>query len=240
MTNVRMKIATANVEGFKSIFNNINMLVDTITFECYNDRVEINALDKSKTTFISCVMNTDYFEEYECPDPDRFNIDTTEFKKIIKSCKDDLSILFDDSAVGIHSTTKQFKIYQVNDDLTTPKLPNLDYFVKFEIPLQYLKGMVKDIELFAKDVTINASRDQIIFSTTGTSGEFRDTYTVDGDFSPTQVKLSTEKLSTCLGSDKVTKDVELQMATDMPLVLLQKTEGIEVTYLIAPRIDVSE
>ena len=237
---VKMEIAPANVNSFKSIFNSINTIVDTLTFECYNDRVEINALDKSSTVFISCVMTTDYFESYSCEDPDRFNIDVTEFKKIIKSCNNDLTLEFTNEDIEIKSTTKTFHIYLVNDDLNAPKPPSLDYSVRFEVPIKYLKSMVKDIELFAKDVTINASGNQVSFTTSGTSGKFNDTYTVDDDLTPAKVKISTEKFSTCIASDKVSEDVGLEFSTDMPLLLLQESEGIRLMYLIAPRIDVSD
>ena len=236
----KMQIAPANVNSFKSIFNSINTIVDTLTFECYNDRVEVNALDKSKTVFMSLVMNNDYFESYSCSDPDRYNIDVTEFRKIIKSCSKDLSLEFSSNEVIITSTTKTYTIYQVNDDLDTPKPPTLDYATRFKVPINHLKGMIKDIELFAKDVTITAMKDAVSFSTEGTSGKFEDTYTVDGEFSPATVRISTEKFATCIASDKVSDDVELQFDTDMPLILLQEAEGIKLMYLIAPRIDVSD
>lgn len=237
---VKMEIAPANVNSFKSIFNSINTIVDTLTFECYDDRVEINALDKSRTVFISCVMTADYFQSYDCADPDRFNIDVTEFRKIIKSCNKDLTLEFTNEEIVIQSTTKTFSIYQVNDDENAPKPPTMDYAVRFNVPIKYLKSMVKDIELFAKDVTIKTSSNQASFSTSGTSGKFNDTYTVDDDLKPAKVKISTEKFSTCIASDKVSDDVELQFDTDMPLLLLQEAEGIRLMYLIAPRIDVSD
>ena len=224
--NAKMVIAPANVESFKSIFNSINTIVDTITFECYPDRVEINTLDKSKTTFISCVMDSRYFDE--------------EFRKIIKSCKNDLTLEFDNECIHIHSTTKRFKLYQVNDDLASPKPPSLDYVARFTIPFKHLKEVVKDIELFAKDITINASKNQVTFTCSGTAGEYCDTCTVDGDFSPKTVKLSTEKLLTCLGSNKVSDEIEVHIETDMPFLMYQKAEGICMMYMIAPMIDVSD
>lgn len=238
--NAKMVIAPANVESFKSIFNSINTIVDTITFECYPDRVEINTLDKSKTTFISCVMDSRYFDEYSCDEPDRFNIDTTEFRKIIKSCKDDLTVEFDNECIHIHSTTKRFKLYQVNDDLASPKPPSLDYAIRFNIPFKHLKEVVKDIELFAKDITIKTSNNQVNFTSSGTAGEYCDTYTVDSDLSPKIVKLSTEKLLTCLGSNKVSDEIEVHIETDMPFLMYQKAEGICMMYMIAPMIDVSD
>lgn len=237
---VQMQIAPANVNSFKSIFNAINTIVDTLTFECYNDRVEVNALDKSKTVFMSLVMSTDYFDSYSCADPDRFNIDVTEFRKIIKSCNAELGLDFDSEKVVIKSTTKTFTIYQVNDDLDTPKPPSLDYSTKFEVPVKYLKSMIKDIELFAKDVTITARDNAVSFSTEGTSGKFEDTYALGDNISPATVRIATEKFATCISSDKVSDDIELQFDTDMPLILVQENEGIRLMYLIAPRIDVSD
>ena len=240
MANVKMEIANANVNSFKSIFNSLNTIVDTLTFECYQDRVEINALDKSHTVFISCVMGNSYFCSYECNEEDRFGIDTTEFRKIVKSCKDSLILEFDNEAVIINSNSKTFKIFQVNDDLNTPKPPEMEYFVSFEIPISFLKSMLKDIELFAKVVTLKSSGNQVSFSCEGTSGKFNETYTVDDDFSLKKVSISTEKFATCIASDKVSDNVELQIETDSPLILKQSAEGIKLNYLIAPRIDVSE
>ena len=240
MTNVKMMIATANVNSFKSIFNSINTIVDVLTFECYHDRVEINALDKSHTVFISCTMNTSYFSTYECAEEDRFSIDTTEFRKIVKSCKGTLALEFDNESVTINSNSKTFKIFQVNDDLNTLKPPKMEYFVSFEVPISFLKSMLKDIELFANVVTIKPSGNQVSFSCEGTSGKFNELYTVDDDFSLKKVNISTEKFATCIASDKVSDNIVLQIETDSPLIMCQKAEGIELNYLIAPRIDTSE
>lgn len=237
---VKMQIAPANVNSFKSIFNSINTIVDTLTFECFADRVEVNALDRSKTVFVSLIMDTGYFDSYECSDPDRYSIDVTEFRRIIKSCNTDLSLEFSTNDVVIRSTTKTFTIHQVNDDLDTPKPPAMDYATRVTLPIKNLKGMIKDIELFAKDVTITAKDNQVSFTTEGTAGKFEDTYMVDDDITGATVKISTEKFNTCISSDKVSDNVELQFDTDMPLVLLQVNEGIRLMYLIAPRIDVSD
>ena len=236
----KMEINPPNIEGFKSIFNNLGDVVDTVVFECYNDRVEFNALDRSSTVFLSCIFGMDYFLSYECPESDRFSIDSTEMKKVLKSCRDELTLTFDDSSLMIESTTKKFQLVLIDENYDPIRPPQVEHFVKFDVPVKYLKSMVKDIELFAKDVTINTLGNQVSFNTEGHSGKFMDIYEVNDDFSPKKVKVSTDKLKTCLGSDKVSDDMILEIDTDMPLILRQEGEGISLTYMIAPRVDVSE
>ena len=82
MSLVKMEINPANVNSFKSIFNSIETIIQSITFECFPDKVEINCIDGSKTVFMSCELHKSYFKEYVCEESDRFTIDTVFLKKI--------------------------------------------------------------------------------------------------------------------------------------------------------------
>lgn len=237
---VKMEIAPANVNSFKSLFNSIEAVVDSITFECYLNRVEINSLDKSKTIFMNIVLERNYFEDYSCDESDRFTIDVVNLKKILKSCKNDLGLEFDDNYCTIFSGTKRFQLVQSNDDLSSQKPQDFNLYAQASIPIKYLKGMVKDIELFASDVVIKVRDNQFTFTTDGVMGNFTDTYTVNESFSPQTVKIRTEKLNICLGTDKVADDMEFDIGTDMPLIIRVINDGIFVKYMIAPVIDVSD
>lgn len=243
-----MEIAPANVNSFKSIFNNLDTIIEYLTFECYMDRVEINCLDKSKTICMNCTLFPSYFDEYECSESDRFTIPTHQMKKILKSCKKELKLVFDDFSLNMVSLTKSFELILINDDYVAPKpqIPRLP--ARASIPIAYLKSMVKDIEMFAYDINLITSETSFLFSSEGIEGKFTDEYPVDdpypSDLNPKKrsqkVKISSDKFSTCIGADKVSDEVEFDVGTDMPLILGMKNEGIELKFMIAPKVDISE
>lgn len=237
---VKMMIAPANVNSFKSLFNSIESVIDSITFECYKDRVEINSLDKSKTIFMNIILENSYFEEYICEESDRFTLDVVNLKKILKSCKDELIIEFDEFYCNIKSKTKKFQLVQSGEDFASQKPADFQLYAQASIPIKYLKSMIKDIELFAADVIINVSDNQFTFTTDGVMGKFTDTYTVNESFNNQSVKVRTEKFNICLGADKVSDEMELDIGTDMPLIIRVQNEGIFVKYMIAPVIDMSD
>ena len=138
-----------------------------------------------------------------------------------------------------------------NDDLaaTKPRLFSLQ--AKADVPINFLKSMLKDMEIFSHDVTIFAFDGGVRFNSGNDEwnlGTFEDNYETDIEYNPETnpkkreqvVKVSTEKFSTCIGADKVSDMVNLDIATDMPLILTMKNEGIVLQYLIAPKVDMSE
>ena len=231
--NVVMEIVDVN--SFKSIFSTIDSIIESVTFECYEDRVEINALDKSNTIFMSCKLYEDYFVKYNIKEPDRFSVDVSELKKCLKSCKNNLIVKFDESYCHLISESKKFKIFLLNDDFSTPK-PKMgrEYDYSTHVPVKEMKEMTKNIELFSRDVNIITSPDDISFCTQSHMGEFSCSYGAsDGEMKETDNYYSIEKVKTCLGSDKVADSVLLQGCTDYPLFLTFENDGINVQYMIA-------
>lgn len=225
----------SDVVGFKSIFNSIDALIDNLTFECYDDRVEINVIDGSRTVFMSCTLESHYFCEYRISEVDRYSIDVTEFKKILKSCKDELKILFDETC-SIQSGAKLFKIGLLNDDFSVQK-PSISRgaFEDAHVPVKFMKDTTKDVMMFANDVKITFKGNIVTFSTYGTMGNFSCEHLEEHEFdSSVESYYAIEKIKNSLGADKVSDEVMISMQQDSPLFLIFSGEGITVEFMIAP------
>ena len=84
-----MKLELYNPSIFKEVFDCISHIVDECKLEFSNFGLTINALDKSHITFISLDFKYDLFDTYEVPENESVLIDTVEFIKVLKRCKND-------------------------------------------------------------------------------------------------------------------------------------------------------
>ena len=80
------KIELTNHKTIKNAFESIEKIVDEITLTADKEGIHLRSLDKSHITFIMMELNYKLFDQYQCDEPTKIQIDCTEFMKILKKC----------------------------------------------------------------------------------------------------------------------------------------------------------
>lgn len=240
-----MRIMINEIELFKSVFKNINLLSDGVDFVFDNKGLAIGMLDKSHTIYYSCIFDKTFFTEYEYDDNNQglYSLDATEFNKILKKCKgDELVITFTDECI-IRNGSKTFTL-RLLDELTNynPSPPNIPYVYGVDVPIKFLKESLKDCEMFDQDVWFMTKGNKLVLSGDGMLGKYSNEYISDKELETTNSKFSIEKLSILLGADKISDETVIRGGNDMPLILetINPSEDVKLTGLIAPKIEVDD
>ena len=71
----------------KTSFDAISSIVDEVQIQTDSEGMRLDALDRSHITFVHLELKASLFDEYVCDVPEKINIDTDEFMRVLKRAK---------------------------------------------------------------------------------------------------------------------------------------------------------
>ena len=205
----------------------------------------LDALDRSHITFVHLELKSSLFDEFVCDEPEKINIDTDEFMKVLKRSKstDRVIMSLDEGNFIITfegEAKRTFKIRLIDIEYESPTPPQLNSPTKFEIPFNLLKDSIQDMDLFSDKITLMVDSEKFRASAEGEFGDANIEY-IHGEKIDTEAKsvFSLEKIREMLKADKFSEMAIINLGTDIPLYLtLRRVDGAgELSFLLAPRIE---
>ena len=238
-----MKFKLSNIKNFKDSIITAEQMLDEIKFEADNDGVRFRGLDRSHVAFINLDIKSDYFDEYEIMNPESCIVDTSELVKVLKRSKsnDTLVFSFDAEEIKIQfigTATRTFKIKQVDMEYDSPMMPNIEYPISIDVDYKQLQDIVKDAELYSDKLTISTEDQELKIISNGNFGEYISTVPLLVNLKNCSSVFSLDWLKKFFKLTSVSDVVNVNMGTDMPLLLdFEDEDGLNVTFLLAPRIE---
>ena len=240
-----MKLELYNPSIFKEVFDCISHIVDECKLEFSNFGLTINALDKSHITFISLDFKYHLFDTYEVPENETILIDTVEFIKVLKRCKNDeiMKIETDNNNLILTfegESTRKYNLRLIDNEYETPQPPRVEYPVTITAPSNLIKDTLSDMKLFSENFRISVDEDYLRLYTEGMKGSTEMKY-LHGSNINTYVKsgYSIEKFMDIFRASKLTETVELGLGNDLPVTITFKLVSGDgsVSFLLAPRLE---
>ena len=244
--NGKMKFKLDNIKGFKEAIVTAEQMLDEIKFEADTDGVRFRGLDRSHVAFVNMIIRSDYFEEYEIDLPESCIVDSQELVKVLKRSKSDDSLIFsfDESNIKIQFVGKAkrtFKIKQVDMEYDAPSLPNIEYPIEIDVDYKQLQDTVKDAELYSEKVTIATEDQELKIISTGNFGEYVSNIPLLVSLQKCASVFSLDWLKKFFKLSNISDVVTINMGNNMPLFLsFEDEDGLEVDFLLAPRIEEDE
>ena len=239
-----MKLELYNPSIFKEVFECISHIVDECKLEFTNFGLTINALDKSHITFISLDFKYGLFDSYEVPDPETVYIDTLQFIKILKRCKNDdvlkletdennLILIFDGEA------HREYHIRLIDNEYETPEPPKIEYPISVSVPSNLMKDTLPDLKLFSENFKISVDEDYIRLYTDGQFGDTVMKYLHGANINEyVESGYSIEKFQDIFRASRLSDEAILKLGNDLPITIsfiIGMGEG-RVSFLLAPRL----
>jgi proliferating cell nuclear antigen len=229
----------------KTSFDAISSIVDEVQIQTDSEGFRLDALDRSHITFVHLELKSSLFDEFICDEPEKINIDTDEFMKVLKRSKstDRVIMSLDEGNFIITfegEAKRTFKIRLIDIEYESPTPPQLNSPTKFEIPFNLLKDSIQDMDLFSDKITLMVDSEKFRASAEGEFGDANIEY-IHGEKIDTEAKsvFSLEKIREMLKADKFSEMAIINLGTDIPLYLtLRRVDGEgELSFLLAPRIE---
>ena len=219
------KAELSNPNILKTSFDAISSIVDEVQIQTDSEGFRLDALDRSHITFVHLELKSSLFDEFVCDEPEKINIDTDEFMKVLKRSKstDRVIMSLDEGNFIITfegEAKRTFKIRLIDIEYESPTPPQLNSPTKFEIPFNLLKDSIQDMDLFSDKITLMVDSEKFRASAEGEFGDANIEY-IHGEKIDTEAKsvFSLEKIREMLKADKFSEMAIINLGTDIPLYL---------------------
>ena len=208
------KAELSNPNILKTSFDAISSIVDEVQIQTDSEGFRLDALDRSHITFVHLELKSSLFDEFVCDEPEKINIDTDEFMKVLKRSK--------------------------STDRVIMSLDEGNFIITFEGEAKRtFKIRLIDIE-YESPTTLMVDSEKFRASAEGEFGDANIEY-IHGEKIDTEAKsvFSLEKIREMLKADKFSEMAIINLGTDIPLYLtLRRVDGEgELSFLLAPRIE---
>jgi len=239
------KAELSNPNILKTSFDAISSIVDEVQIQTDSEGIRLDALDRSHITFVHLELKSSLFDEFICDEPEKINIDTDEFVKVLKRSKSDDRVIISldegNFIITFEGEAKRtFKIRLIDIDQEPPSPPELDHPTQFEIPFTLLKDSIADIDIFSDKILLKVDSEYFRAEAEGEFGDANIEY-LHGEKIETEAKsvFSLEKIREMLKADKFSDIAVIKLGNDMPLDLKLKmvSDDGELSFLLAPRIE---
>ena len=239
-----MRFELSNPSILKTVITSLSMITDECGILFTDDQVNIRALTKDHTTFMTVELKKYLFDEYECMKPEMIIVDVHHLGKIMKRCKNNdlLSCNVSESTLDLTfrgDSTRCFSTRLVDNDYEPPMPPLIDYPCELTLPSSVLNDTLGDLRIFTDVISIAADNDYLLFKGEGQSGDGLIKYLHGeniGDYVTSQYSI--EKLVELMKAKDFSETVKIGLGNDLPLRLTFEliTGDGRIDYLLAPRI----
>ncbi|NYB51732.1 MAG: proliferating cell nuclear antigen (pcna) [Methanobacteriaceae archaeon] len=232
----------------KTSFDAISSIVDEVQMQADEEGLRLDALDRSHITFVHLELKKGLFDEYQCSESMKINVDTEELMKVLKRAKseDMVEITVDEGNLIITfegEARRTFKIRLIDIEYEAPSPPQLEYPTEFEVPFALLKDSIQDISIVSDKIALQVDADKFQASAEGEFGDAQIEYLHGEKIEESARSIySLEKVKEMLKADKFSESAVIRLGNDMPLnlALQMATDEGELSFLLAPRIESEE
>ena len=238
-----MNIRLDNIKNFKDVLMNTELFIDEVKFELDSEGMRFRGLDKSHVSFISVIIDSDYFTDFNIDVPCSCICDTNELVKVLKRAKNDDKLLlsFDDTDLELQfingNVRRKFKIRQVDMVYDSPDKPQIRFPETFEVSIKQFIESIKDAELYSDKVKLQTNDNQFSIISDGDLGDYKSNLELSENVRDCSSVFSLEWLKKIFKTN-IGGDVKISMGDNMPLFLeFDDKLGLRAEFLLAPRIE---
>lgn len=244
-----MRLVVSSTKALKSIVDSISSLINEAKLVVSPKSISMRAMDAGHVVLVDMKMSRTAFEEYHVDGSMELGIDLSRLSAILKragsSDKIGLSLSEDASALAItiqNTAVRCFNLPLVDVKEEDLRIPQLDFSAEVEVDPKILSEGIKDAEIFSDNVTLSCDSENLYISANGYLGgvEVKVSREQALNFEvsePCRSTFAVDYLRYMLRAVDAASTVRLHLGTDIPVKLDFLAEGVELSFLLAPRVE---
>ncbi len=224
----------------------ISELVTEVRIKVSEYGLSITAIDPANVAMVEFKAPKSAFSQFET-DPEVLGINLDSLKRILKRCGSGSSLILEkrDNLLNIliqDRIKRNFSLNLIEIESEDKEMPNLDFSSRVELNSVDLIDSVEDCSVVADACSFVIEENKFIIearSLNSARSEF------SGDEASIQAencrsKYSLEYLIKFIKASKLCEKTVLNFANDHPLKMNIKTPGIELNFILAPRVETED
>lgn len=243
-----MKLKLDHPKLFSEIISIISELVLEVRLRVNKEGVSILAIDPANVAMVLFKLPSNAFSEFEVESEEVLGVSLENLKAVLRRIKpgsvlvitreeNELKLLIKDKI------TKEFNLALIDVEGEEKKMPSLEFTSKIEMSGNDFAEAIEDSGVVADSCSFISEPDKFIIKAKGSLNSFR------SEFSPDQLniqaqtatsKYSLEYLQKIIKATKITDKVIINFSDDYPLKLDFITPFIELSFVLAPRVETED
>ncbi|MEK6885785.1 MAG: proliferating cell nuclear antigen (pcna) [Nanoarchaeota archaeon] len=243
-----MQLRLENPRVFSDIIGIISELVSEVKIKVNKEGLSITAIDPANVAMVSFKLPASSFSQLEVEE-ENLGVSLDSFKAILKRCSFGSSLLMktEENFLKIEIDDKvkrEFTLALIDLDRKDKPIPSLEFSAKIDISSTELQEAIEDCTIVADSCSFESEPNKFSIFAKGTLNTARLSYSSDEvrieSPSKQKGKYSLEYLQKMIRATKITDTTVLNFSNDYPLRLDFRTPSLELSFILAPRVETDD
>lgn len=237
-----------NPKAFSEIINIISELVLEVRIKVNEQGMSILAIDPANVAMISFKLPTSSFSVLEVEKEEILGVSLDSLKAVLRRVKSGgvLTITKEENEIKLEIIDKikrEFNLALIDIESEEKQLPNLEFASKIEMPSLDFSEAIEDCSVVADSCTFVSEPDKFIIKAKGSLNSFKSEFSSDElqiVAEEAHSKYSLEYLQKMVKATKLTDKMKINFSNDYPLKLDFVTPFLELSFILAPRVETED
>ncbi len=245
---MKMLLKLDNPKLFSEIVGIISELVLEVKIKVSRDGMSIMAIDPANVAMISFKLPNTAFSEFEVDNLEILGVSLESLKAVLRRVRagsvliitreeNELKLLIKDKI------TREFNLALIEVEGEEKEIPNLEFMSKIEMSSLDFSEAIEDCVVVADSCSFVSEPNKFMIQAKGSLNSFKSEFSSDElniEAEKAKSKYSLEYLQKMIKATKITDKVKINFSNDYPLRLDFATPFIELSFILAPRVEVEE
>lgn len=233
---------------FSDVVGIISELVTEVKIKVSKEGMSIIAIDPANVAMIVFKLPATAFSVLEVEAED-IGVDLASLKAVLKRCAVGSSLVMktEENILKLEisdRTKREFTLSLIDLDRKEKPIPSLEFAAKVEINANELLDAIEDCAIVADACSFESELDRFSVYAKGSLNSAKLTYSSDEAYiespSKQKSKYSLEYLQKMMRASKLTEKAVINFSSDYPLKLDFNTPIIQLSFILAPRVETEE
>ncbi len=230
---------------FSEIISIISELVLEVRIKVNKEGMSILAIDPANVAMTSFKIPNTVFAEFEVENEEVLGVSLENLKAILRRCsvRSMLVMKTQENTLELEIQDKikrQFNLALIEIEGEEKELPVLDFTSKIEMNSIDFAEVIEDCGVVADSCNFVSEPDKFIIQAKGSLNSFKSEFSSDElniEAQQASSKYSLEYLQKMIKATKITDKVLINFSSDYPLRLEFNTPFIQLSFILAPRVE---
>lgn len=229
---------------FSEVISIISDLVLEVRLKVDKEGLKIMAIDPANVAMISFKLPASAFSELEVDNPEVLGVSLDNLKSVLRRVKSGsiLVITRQENELRLEIQDKikrEFNLALIEIEGEEKEIPNLDFVSKIEMSSTDFSEAIEDCSVVADSCSFISEPDKFIIQAKGSLNSFKSEFgdEVNIQAESANSKYSLEYLQKMVKATKLVDKLVINFSPDYPLKLDFNTPVLELSFILAPRVE---
>ena len=239
-----MLLKLENPKIFSDIISIISELVLEVRFKVNKDGLGVTAIDPANVAMVLFKLPAKTFSELNVEKEEVLGVSLESLKAVLRRVKlgSILTITREENILKLiiqDKISREFDLALIDIENEEKPVPNLDFSSKIEMNSLDFSEAIEDCSIVADSCSFISEPESFIIKARGSLNSFQARFSDEANIQSekSNSKYSLEYLQKMIKSSRLTDKVAINFSTNYPLRLDFNTPLIELSFILAPRVE---